>query len=58
MYEREGGQFVRQQFPLLTGLLYGLGVAAAMLISPRKLAVIGGVALLVAGIGISHLHGL
>jgi len=47
---------VRQQFPLLTGLLYGLGVAAAMLISPRKLAVAGGLALLAAGIGLSHLH--
>jgi len=49
---------VRQQFPILTGLLYGLGVAAAMIISPRKLAVIGAVGLLAAGIGISHIHWL
>jgi hypothetical protein len=49
---------VRQQIPLLTGLLYGLGVAAALLISPRKLAIVGGVALIVAGLGLSHIHHL
>jgi hypothetical protein len=49
---------VRQQIPLLTGLLYGLGVAAALLVSPKKLIAIGGVALLAAGLGLSHLHGL
>ncbi|MET0547553.1 MAG: hypothetical protein ABWZ40_14735 [Caulobacterales bacterium] len=47
---------MRQQFPLLTGLLYGLGVTAALLISPRKLLVIGGIAMLGAGLGIAHIH--